>query len=103
MFRAGAYSGTKGMQIRPTDQLLAVFSMHLNTYDLVAGLDQRITWKPTRVKGRDAARVAARPVSDEELCALALWTSRGGLARLRNAEYLGAQLQAYHSTYQWHP
>jgi hypothetical protein len=97
-FKVGAYGGTKGTWIRPSDQLLAVFGMVLNTYDLVVGLDYRIGLKLTEAKGEAAAAAAARPASEEELGALGLWTSRGGLARLRNPEYLGQLLAAHHTS-----
>lgn len=96
-FKVGGYKGTKGTWIRPSDQLLAVFGLTLNTYDLVAGLDERITWKLTKAKGRDAVLAAARPISEEELGALASWTSRGGLGRLRNSAHLGKLLEAPHT------
>lgn len=95
-FKVGGYAGGKGTWIRPSDQLLAVFGMTLNTYDLVAGLDERVGWKLTNAKGHEAAIAAARPVSDEELGALNLWVSRRRF-RLRNAERLGRLLEAHHS------
>ena len=97
-FKIATFSLRKGTWIRPTDQLLAVFGMNLNTYDVVAGLDRRIGWRLRKVWGRDAGRAAARPVSEEELEALALWASSGALARLVNAEYLGDLLDKYNGT-----
>jgi hypothetical protein len=107
-FRGGSYSGGKGMHIRPTNRLLSIFGLSLATYDLVAGLDARISMRQFRAKyrvgirkvsakGVDAARAAERPISDEEWCALSAWASCGGLARLRNAGYLGTMLEESHT------
>jgi hypothetical protein len=95
-FKIGSVGGTKGTRIRPSDQLLAVFGMTLSTYDVVAGLDHRITARRW-VKAGPAVLAAARPVSHDEFNALALWVSRGGLARLGNGEYLVELLETHNA------
>jgi hypothetical protein len=94
-FKGGRYGGTKGVWIRPSDHLMAVFGMTLNTYDVVTNLAYRIKLRLEQAKGAAAVVAANRPVSEEELAALALWASRGGLARLRNADYLGKLLGSH--------
>ena len=72
--------------------------MTLKTYDVVAQLDLRTYSGPRSAKGSPAAIEAAKPVSDEELDALALWAASGGLARLWNAEELSKLLKTSDGT-----
>jgi hypothetical protein len=81
--------------IRPSDQLLAVFGITLKTYDAVSGLDLLISRQAGWEK---ESSTPFRPLSQDEADALALWTSRGGLARLRNAELLGELLETFNAT-----
>jgi hypothetical protein len=91
----GKYAGAKGTWIRPSDSLLAIFGMTLSTYDVVAALDERTSWRLSKAKGPNAVLAAAQPVSEAEFDALQLWTMRGGLARLYNPKYLADLLETH--------
>jgi hypothetical protein len=94
-FCVGQLGDTKGVFIRPSDRFLAVFGISLSTYDAVSFLDYRTGLKLTGARGAQAAAAAAKPVSEEELDALTLWDSRGGLGRLWHAEHLAKLLAAH--------
>jgi hypothetical protein len=84
------FSQASNVCIRPSEELLGIFGMKLKTYDSTADLDRRVCSQPNNLK----APAAGVPISEEELDALALWASRGGLPRLRAAKYLGGLLEA---------
>jgi hypothetical protein len=76
--------------IRPTAELMEVFGLTLETYDIVARLDTVISCRP------DSWMRLADTVRPDEIFALELWISRGGLASVANAEELENLVRIYH-------
>jgi hypothetical protein len=94
-FSVRVFKAKRGTWIRPSEQLLGVFGVTLQIYDAVAGLDWEISRQLSPSRGPAAA--PPKPLTHEELDALALWAARGGLARMRNAEHLGKHLEVHNS------
>jgi hypothetical protein len=102
-FSIHAVKGRKGVWIRPSDQLLAVFGISLKIYDGVCNADHKISRQRDPFRGalsqfKVVTVPADQPLTHEELDAVAVWTARGGLARLGNAEHLEKQLETYNAT-----
>jgi hypothetical protein len=102
-FSIHAVKGRKGVWIRPSDQLLAAFGIALQTYDAVCSANSKISRQLDPFRGvlsqfKGVTIPVDQPLTHEELDAVAVWTARGGLARLGNAEHLGKQLDAYNAS-----